>query len=736
MKDWLTAREIAAEQLPDTAHTERGMQVFALREGWNDNPAFARKRSGRGGGMEYHIRLLPLTALVAYKRRHLTLGIVDLPPAANDAPASSDSDSSRREALNRDARLAVLKLYDRFRDGFVGMEKYALQTFVLSYNNRSLHVEDWLVTALPQITRDQVRRWSAKKRRGKALGFDRGAARKGKGILDTANDGAVKAFVLALIATKPHLAAEAVQKQVRGEFRYGIEIVSKGARTVVDVPPVRTVQNFLKRLKDEHRPELLKLTHPDLFRSTMALSGTGSLGHVTRPNQMWQIDASPVDALCTDGRQTVYACIDVATRRTIFYLSPTPTAEAVGLLIRRAILEWGVPDEIKCDNGSDFMAAATQRLCASLDITLTPSDPYSPEQKGFVERVIKTFQHGPIHLVPGYVGHSVADRKAIENRKSFARRRQEDDAATFAISLTGAELQAVCDEWAEVDYQHRPHGGFRGENAGKTPFQVAAENAATVRRVDVRALDILLAPVAGKDGTRTVTKFGIRIENHHYIHETILPGRKVFARRDPKDVGCIIVFDVQDGRFLGEAVCAELAGIDPKTWLKAKKELRSEYLAERLRDIRSGMRRIASGTPLHERALEVARRDMPNVTALPKRQIAHVTPAIEAAIDATETRGKAPSAARLSDSASKIHETLKAEAESDVAAPPAVRPTTITTLDTPATRFRRALDIEAAIALDQIVAPGDLLWLGGYREGSEYQSRKAMREDFGDWMKV
>ena len=36
MKEWLTAREIAAERLPDMPDTERGIQVTAQRLGWND----------------------------------------------------------------------------------------------------------------------------------------------------------------------------------------------------------------------------------------------------------------------------------------------------------------------------------------------------------------------------------------------------------------------------------------------------------------------------------------------------------------------------------------------------------------------------------------------------------------------------------------------------------------------------------------------------------------------------
>ncbi|NDW04041.1 DDE-type integrase/transposase/recombinase [Jiella pacifica] len=727
MKEWLTAREIAEEKLPELPSNRTAMIAFAEREGWNDHP-LARKRAGRGGGMEYHIRLLPLMAQIYYKRRWLRLGAVDMPPAANDEARPVENAASRREALNRDSRLAVLKLYDGFRQGFTGMEKYALQTFVLSYNSRKLHIPEWLAEAMPEITRDQVRRWSGKKKKGQALGFDRGAARKGTGVLDTANEGAVRIFILGLIAHAPHLSAGEIRRQVRGEFGDTLEAISKGAPKTIPVPPIRTFQHFLKAQKQEHRAELLMITNPDGFRSTMAMSGTGSLSYITEPNQMWQIDASPVDAICTDGRQTVYACIDIATRRAIFYISPTPTAEAVGLLIRRAILAWGVPEEIKCDNGSDFMAVATQRLLAALNITLTPSDPYAPQQKGFVERVIRTFQHRLVATLPGYVGHSVADRKVIENRKSFDKRLGRDDATIFGVTLSGAELQTICDRWAETDYQHSPHSGL----GGKTPFQVAASSHHTVRRIeDPRILDILLSPVAGKDGLRTVTKFGVRIEDNFYKDEsgTILPGRQVFVRRDPNDVGRILLFDPADGRFLDEAICGEIAGIDMKTRTKAKKELRAEYLREKTAPIIKAARDIAKGPALHERSQQVAMRDMPNVTPLPKPEVTHTTPEIAAALAAAEHGKRKPKAAKpLEGRAAEIHDQIQRDLSADAAPRKA---TNVVQLDTRETRWRRALAIEASMEAGADIPADDARWLMGYRDDPEYRVMKRMSAEHG-----
>ncbi|OYX83438.1 MAG: hypothetical protein B7Y75_05370 [Azorhizobium sp. 35-67-5] len=119
---------------------------------------------------------------------------------------------------------------------------------------------------------------------------------------------------------------------------------------MVPLPPLRTFQAALKLWKEVHRVDLTALTDPDGFKNRYRHSGTGSLAHIRRPNQLWQIDASPIDMLCVDGRYSIYVAIDIFTRRILVYVTRTPRSEAVCLLMRRAILAWGVPEEVKTDN--------------------------------------------------------------------------------------------------------------------------------------------------------------------------------------------------------------------------------------------------------------------------------------------------------------------------------------------------------------------------------------------------
>lgn len=63
-REWFTAAELAEMGLPGLPGTKRGVQMVADRQGWmtrldGDGEPCARKRTGRGGGVEYHVSLLP-----------------------------------------------------------------------------------------------------------------------------------------------------------------------------------------------------------------------------------------------------------------------------------------------------------------------------------------------------------------------------------------------------------------------------------------------------------------------------------------------------------------------------------------------------------------------------------------------------------------------------------------------------------------------------------------------------
>ena len=724
----MTAREIAAEALPDLPADVGSIIRMAKREAWDSHPTYARKRSGRGGGMEYHYRLLPTLAQVAYFQRYVTIGAE---PVEVATVANPREPLTKRAVTERDARLAILHAYELFSRGLRLTQQACIQVFCDRYEMGSIRVDDWVKAKVPYVGRRTLLRWIAKKRIGdtNSLAIDRSKARKGSGLLETANGGEVRAFILAWIAKSPHLSAEIIRGYCEDHF--GAELTDRNGE-LKPLPPPRTFQHFIKALKASEKVVLTKITDPDKFRSTMKLSGTGTQRHVTEPNALWMIDASPVDALCLDGRYSMYACIDIATRRLVITLSKTPRASAVGLLIRKTILKMGVAHIIKTDNGSDFVAVATKRLFDNLDIEPDVSDAYSPEQKGHVERVIKTFQHEVCPQLPGYIGHSVADRKAIEGRKSFAQRLGADEKELFEVALTAEQLQRHIDDWLEYVYSEREHSALKG----RSPNEAAAASVAVIRRVDERALDALLMPVAGKKGHRTMTKQGISNNGFYYLCGSILVGTDVFCRLDPLDMGRMYVFDGDDGRFLDVAICPELSDVNPQAYVKAQKEIAAELLREKEREIKADIRALKKGPSGIERTIRLAKKKKAerdeaqnNVIQLPKREEQHVTPAIAAALDAV-TAPKVPQPQSLNEKAAKLHEIIKAEAEQRSSA-------TVVHLDPDAGLSEAGRRFKWAVATDALIASGvqvddeTAVQLARFKATPQYRTGMDVMKDFG-----
>ncbi|CDZ32178.1 Putative transposase/recombinase [Neorhizobium galegae bv. officinalis] len=729
MKEWLTAREIAAETLPDMPNTERGVQLVAERGAWDTHPTYARSRKGRGGGLEFHYRLLPTLAQIAYVQKHMTVGAEPVEPKTIivDAPIIAG-----KAGEERDARLAIMAAFETFSRGLRLNKQACIAVFCDKYQMGSVKVDAWVKERIPTVGRRTLWRWLSVKACGKieALAVDRSKARAGKGILETAYNGAVKAFILAWIATNPALAADAIRGYVEDE--YGKELLDANGE-LKELPPLRTFQHFIKGLKASEKVVLTAITNPDKYRSTMKLRGTGSYQWITRANELWMIDASPGDAMLIDGRHSIYVCIDVATRWMTITVTKTPRASAVGLLMRKAILRSGICSTVKTDNGSDFVARDTQRLFTALDITAERSEAFTPEEKAFVERAIKTVQHSFFTQLPGYIGHNVSERKAIEERKSFAQRLGDVEIETFSASVTAEQLQQQLDDWLEYKYHHDQHGGL----FGKTPAQAVAEKTDVIRRVDERALDVLLMPVAGKDGMRRMTAQGIKIDENYYICSSILPGTDVFVRLDPIDMGKVYVFDLKDGRFIDEAICPKLSNINRPAFVKAKKQEFNAMVADRTRGIKADVRALQKGPSGIERTIRLAKKKSAereeqnaNVIPMPRREEPHSTPQISAALDAISSADR-PATFELTAAQMEMH----ARIERELGLQPLTAPegaTPIRKEETPQQRFQRWFDIDQRYRAGEPVDGELLIALGEYKAGVEWKVQMGMRETFGD----
>ncbi|MGP0103799.1 DDE-type integrase/transposase/recombinase [Rhodoblastus sp.] len=713
MKDWFTTAELAALALPGLPKTRFGWDQLAEREGWGGVAGKVRARDGRGGGMEYHADLLPGGALAAYAMR--IVGKVVVAESDRLCAEAGESEQLALPALDhRDARLALLAAADRFFATGVYSRVLSDQTFCALYNLGKIEVEPWVLHAVRKLAPRSLKRWRAMRflDGANALAVDRGAARRGSGGLDRTE---VRSWLLGFLAHKPHTSARSAHDYLIAQF--------PGLR----VSP-RSVARALSGLKSSEKVALTRITNPDAWKSKYEPSGQNG-SPASRLNELWQIDASPADVLLTTGRHSIYACIDRFSRRTIIYVTRTPRAEAVCLLLRRAMLLWGVPERIKTDNGSDFKAKRVVGLLAALEIEVSVSAPFDPKAKAHVERVIGTFQHDCASDLPGFIGHNVGDRKVIEERRAFAQRLGETDDNIFCVELDAKGLQERADHWAQVRYEHRAHGGL----GGKSPAQVAAGFAGKLKKIeDLHALDMLLAPIAGGDGIRTTTKKGVRVDNSSYYTPSILAGERVLVRMDPADLGRVYCFTPDGVNFLGEGLCPELAGVDPFKAVAEFKRQQAELLAERTAPIRRELRQLKKDKPALAEA--IARREAEaagKLIAFPKPTENYSTPALAAAAGA-RAPSSGPSDHLLPQGEKDAREDLRAAVEADLApaAPPLAKVAVLP--ETRQQRFRRALALEADMKSGAPLAAADADWLLGYVLTAEYQGLKTVYDDFGE----
>lgn len=673
--------------------SKRGAEMRAAREDWRFTIG-----AGTGRPRLYTFQTLPQDVRVACARSQLSA--IDIPVGILAAAAAEPEAEqlSVTASEQRDARLALLAALDRFTASSGLPRARADALFCAAYEAGTIEVAEWVRAAVRSITPRTLFRWRAARSAGKThrLAVDKGAARRGRGVLDIANEGGVRNVMLAAMAKNPFLSADHIRAVVKARFGAALDVDG----TAVPVPTIRTFQSALKTWRETYKAELLSLTDPDAFKDRLRVSGrTAHL--ISRCNELWTIDASPADVLTKDGRYSVYVAVDVYPRRVMILITKTPRAAAVGLLMRRAILEWGVPETVKTDNGSDFIAKYTQRVLAALGIEVELSAPFSPWQKGTVERAIGTLQRDLMATLPGFVGHSVADRKKIEGRKAFAQRLGRDEDKAFSVDLAPAELQDYCDRWATGRYANRPHEGL----AGATPFQVASADRTPIRRVDVRALDMLLAPVAGREGIRKVGKQGVKIDETFYIAAGVMPGTEVFVRMDPADMGRAYLFDPAGENFLGEAIAPELAGVDPAEAVARAQAAQKAFMAERTADLRKVKFRPRE---FAEAILREGASSAGTLIAFPKREEVHETPALAAALDAT--RPPTPPAP-VPDEILALQQRLIADENV----------TPIRREENAHDRWKRACTIARLMKANQLVAPADALWLGGWRESPEFK---------------
>lgn len=541
---------------------------WADTENWR-----GEKRKGRGGGMVWITARLPEA-----RREQLTLALAcrvaaeahskqSGKPVNRTATAQPLSGIPEHGVRKAEARALIVNAVKQACEESAAAPSVVMEDFAALYRKRQAPVPAWVYETLPGVSRCSIRLWMQQSAKGGVRRLAKQHERRAPRNL-VAQCPKLEKFLVGMIEEYPHISAVALREAAMA--RFGMDGTAPDAS--VKIPSDRRMQAWLRKWKADNEQLYQHMLDPDAWRSAHKIALGDASAHVVALNQEWQADSTVCDLILNDGkRHTIVAIIDVYSRRVRFHVSRTSSAAAVASCFRKALLDWGVCDTFKTDNGSDYVSNHMKRIITFLEIDHDICPPFTPEHKPHVERVFKTFLHQHVELMQGYIGHNVAQRKGIEARKSFAERlfkkMLREPEARLELAVSPEELQRVCDAWAEAKYANTVHGSLNG----KTPNQKAAEYTGPVYRIeDERALDVLLLPCPGQNGLRTVSKKGIRLTSKvhgfslggHYIGVDLGPlqGRDVLVRMDDTDLGLIRLFDPTTHEYLGKAEHPGLRG--------------------------------------------------------------------------------------------------------------------------------------------------------------------------------
>lgn len=735
-KEWFSAAELAG--LPGVPGTEQGMRKAADREQWH-----SRKRLGRGGGNEYHLSALPADTQKAIRaeqaraaasersqQAEITSQTERLAALESAGAAFAEQQQNEDEAAYK-ARLkhremaaaefaalpegekkqrakarefTLLHGYQFMRDQ--GLNKtQGINTFCLAVKNDEISLPAWVRQELPHhhgvttLDKATFNRWQKAYRESGRMGLVDGYGnRKGQSKIETTPE--LKRVVLGALLKYPHITA----KKIRAYL--------EAAHAELNIVSIKTIDRYLKGWKEENAQLWIYMTNPDQWKNTYMAAAGSHFERIERLNQVWEMDSTPGDWMLTDGRHSVLGVIDLYSRRLKLYVSKTSKAMAVCQVFRRAVLSWGVAEAVRTDNGKDYVANQFNGVLRDLEVGHEVCVPFASEEKGTIERTLQTMSHGVLDLLPGFIGHNVAERKVIEARKSFAQRIMTPG-ETVEVAISSEQLQEMLDQWADHVYAHDDHSGLNG----KSPWQVASEWTGPIRRIsNERALDLLLAEVAG---TRTITKKGIRFESRDYFDQALFEyvGKEATVKYDEQDLGRLAVYI--DGAFICWATNHELAGTSRKEAAVASKAHQKKFLAAQSQEFKQFKRDLKEDLPQVILQHRIAQSE--KLTAFPPRAEEYSTSGLTAA---SRAAGRQPERQEPDDKTKAMQQQIASDLQQ-----PVVKH--INQFESPKERYARWARIERQIENGEPVNSELKEQLKRYMKGDEYRSMKSFFEDFG-----
>jgi len=734
-QEWFTTAHLAG--LPLLPSTPRGINKIADRESWE-----SRKRA-KGKGREYHINSLP-EETQRHLRHQQAVAAVNVMSAATPLPnevaldkimgplaESTQARLTRKEQSLKDfsalpagpkktrakARKWTVEALNIYRQTHGGTKQSSRAQFAQAFNDHTLDKDtidppQWVREQMPKyngthtLSAASLHRWENDLFNNGIMALvDSYGQNKGRSKIEC--NEALKKIVLGTLFKYPHITAKDIKAYI------------EAGHTELDIVSIKGIDRYIKSWKADNAQLWTKITNPDKWKNIYMAAVGSHHDQIIRLNQLWEMDSTPGDWMLTDGRHSVVGVIDMYSRRLKLYVSKTSKATAVCQVFRRAAIAWGIPEAIRTDNGKDYVSKQIDEVVEALELEHEVCIPFASEEKGTIERAMRTMSHGILDLLPGFIGHNVAERKVIESRKAFAQRIMDKD-AVVDVALSSDDLQVILDEWTDHLYMHNIHGA--DDMDGKTPFQKASEWTAPVRRIsDERVLDMLLAEVAG---TCSIQKKGIRFKKHWYCNPKLFEHMddhektKVTIRYDEQDIGRLAVYI--SGCFICWAECPELLGTSRKEAAAAIKAHQKKFLNEQSKQYKRYKKEITDNVADVVRQHQVEQSQ--KIYAFPPKSTEHTTPAIQS------VTGLEASQQPTAPEETKREKEIKEQIANNTFKPVVLN---ITESETPEDRYRRWARVEHQMQNGEPVSDDLKAALKRYQQSSGYKMMKDFFKEFG-----
>jgi len=240
-------------------------------------------------------------------------------------------------------------------------------------------------------------------------------------------------------------------------------------------------------------------------------------------------------------------------------------------------------------------------MCQRLGIEHILVPPYSGYAKPHIERFFRSISHELFEDLPGFIGHNVAQREAIQNRQTFEQKlkaieywqKEQKNGNEFAkkwssknkgtpiqIPITKDELVEWIDKWI-ITYENKMQRGINAK-----PIDKFNSSIMPIRRVsDERILNVLV----GLSKEKKVTKKGITIDKITYSAPELWEfiGEWVIVLMDD-ELGKIYVYDA-NYNYITTATSSEYMGKSRAEYIKATKRFdrKVRQLTALLKEIRA-----------------------------------------------------------------------------------------------------------------------------------------------------